>query len=60
LFDLQNDPGEERNVLETPAGRKTAVELQRKLQAFFERKGAPPIEQWRSTTRQVLPRYGRN
>ena len=60
LFDLQNDPGEERNVLDTPEGKRIASELAVKLQAFFERRGTPPIEQWRSTTGQVLPDYSRN
>jgi choline-sulfatase len=60
LFDLQKDPGEERNILDTAAGKKVAAELRPKLQAFFERKGAPPLDQWRTTTKQVLPTYSRN
>jgi arylsulfatase A-like enzyme len=60
LFDMQNDPGEERNILETAQGREIAAQLQPKLQTFFERIGAPPIEQWRTTTRQILPVYRRD
>lgn len=59
LFDLEKDPGEERSILETSEGREVAAQLSRKLNDFFKSAGAPPIEEWRSTTKQVLSVYSR-
>jgi len=55
LFDLENDPGETVNVIGWRAYQKELAELQRKLRDFFKQAGAPPIEKWRSTTRQEIP-----
>ncbi len=59
FYDLESDPGETRNVIDAPAHRKQLTALRAELAAFFERHGAPPLEQWRSTTRQHLTVYGR-
>ncbi len=55
LYDLENDPGETVNVIGWPAHRKQLAELRTRLNDLFARSGAPPIEQWRSTNRQILP-----
>jgi arylsulfatase A-like enzyme len=57
LYDLEADPGEKRNVIAEPGYQKMVAELRRELGGFFEAAGAPPIEQWRSTTRQKLNVY---
>jgi len=57
LYDLEADPGEKRNVIGEPGYQKMVAELRRELSGFFEAGGAPPIEEWRSTTRQKLNVY---
>jgi arylsulfatase A-like enzyme len=59
LFDLEADPGETRNVIEEPAYREQLKALRADLAEFFQRAGAPPLEQWRSTTIQELTVYTR-
>jgi choline-sulfatase len=54
LYDLEADPGEKRNVVAEPGYQKTLAGLRNELAGFFESSGAPPIEQWRTTTRQKL------
>ena len=55
LFDLEADPGEEINRIGKPEYRGRRRELRKRLHAFFDELGAPPIDEWRSTTRQILP-----
>ena len=55
LFDLEDDPGEEINRIGKPEYREQRLELQERLHAYFDRHGAPPLDDWRSTTKQVLP-----
>jgi arylsulfatase A-like enzyme len=54
LFDVEADPGETVNVIGDRSRRKDLAELRGKLRSFFERIGAPPINEWRSTTRQTI------
>jgi arylsulfatase A-like enzyme len=55
LFDLASDPGERQNQSGQPRGRAASAGLERELDQFFNRLGAPPIGAWRSTTRQQIP-----
>jgi choline-sulfatase len=57
MYDLEADEGEKRNVIDDPKYQKVAAGLRGELDGFFEASGAPPIEQWRSTTRQKLAVY---
>ncbi|MCP5118005.1 MAG: sulfatase-like hydrolase/transferase, partial [bacterium] len=57
LFDLRNDPSENRNVIDYPQHHAKAADLRRRLHAFFNEAGAPPIEDWKSTTTQQLATY---
>jgi len=57
LYDLETDPGETRNLWSESAYSKQRALLARDLRAFFARQGAPPIEQWKATTRQKLFDY---
>jgi len=59
LYDLEADPGETNNVYHDPAYRSRLITLQNELSRFFQRSGAPPLEQWRSTTSQELTEYER-
>lgn len=54
MFDLEADPGETRNVIDDPAYRRQRDALQSDLSRFFHDAGAPPLEQWRSTTTQKI------
>ena len=55
LYDLEADPKETRNLLADPAYRSQREALRRELTSYFEKAGAPPLEQWRNTTQQHLP-----
>ncbi len=55
LFDLEDDPGEQINRIGAPGYREHAAALRRRLRQFFDEAGAPPLAEWRSTTRQNLP-----
>ena len=63
LFDLVNDPGEKRNLIDDPAHADVAEELDRRLTAFFARYSAPEYDLWNggSAKAQLLDtHYGRN
>lgn len=55
LYDLEKDPGEIVNVVGWLHHRKQLAELRSRLNDLFARSGAPPIDQWRKTNRQILP-----
>lgn len=57
LYDLEADPGEKNNVIGDPAYRKVLAGAREDLARFFKSAGAPPIEDWRSTTKQNLTVY---
>jgi choline-sulfatase len=59
FFDLEADPGETRNAINDAAQQAQVRELARELAEFFRRSGAPPIEQWRTTTKQNMTVYKR-
>jgi len=59
LFDLESDPGERRNAIDDPRHARQLAGLRARLGAFLENAGAPPLADWRSTTRQKLPQYAR-
>jgi hypothetical protein len=59
LFDMEADPGEKRNVIGEPGYQKVLAGLRTELSGFFQARGAPPIEEWKSTTRQKLTVYKR-
>lgn len=59
LYDLEADPGETRNLIDDPGYRKQRMALHTELSGWFDRMGAPPIEAWRSTTKQELTVYSR-
>ena len=57
LYDLEADPGEKKNLIDDPAYKKVLADLRGELGGFFRRAGAPPIEDWHSTTKQKLTVY---
>jgi arylsulfatase A-like enzyme len=59
LFDLEADPGEARNVIDDPAYQAQLKAFRAELAGFFRQAGAPPLEEWRSTTKQQLTVYSR-
>ena len=59
LFDLEADPGETENVIAESDYAKVLAGLRADLGRFFQERGAPPLEEWRSTTKQKLPEYRR-
>ncbi len=56
FFDLEADPGETQNVIGEPRHKRQVETLRTELKAFFAKNGAPPQEEWRSTTKQTLTR----
>ncbi len=54
MFDIEADPGETRNVIDDAAYRTQRDALRADLAVFFRRNGAPPLEDWHSTTNQQL------
>jgi arylsulfatase A-like enzyme len=59
FYDLEKDPGETVNRIDDPAYAKEIAGLKGQLVKWFEAAGAPPIEDWRSTTKQNLTVYGK-
>ncbi len=59
FFDLDRDPGESQDLFHSNSHRGRREELRADLGKFFDRIGAPPIDQWLSTTKQELTRYSR-
>ncbi len=55
LYDLEADPRETHNLLQDPAYQERRTMLQREMRGFFQKAGAPPLEEWRTTTKQKLP-----
>ncbi|MCP5117971.1 MAG: sulfatase-like hydrolase/transferase [bacterium] len=55
FFDLEADPGEQINRIGAPRYQEHVAALRRRLHQFFDEAGAPPLADWRSTTRQNLP-----
>ncbi|MCC7234816.1 MAG: sulfatase-like hydrolase/transferase [Bryobacterales bacterium] len=59
LFDLEADPGETKNRIDDPAYAGRLATLRKEMAAWFDKAGAPPLEQWRGTTKQELTDYTR-
>jgi choline-sulfatase len=59
LFDLEADPGETRNVIDEAAYQGQLKAFRAELAGFFRQAGAPPLEEWRTTTKQELTVYSR-
>lgn len=55
LYDLEADPGETRDLLADPDYASRLQSLRADLHRFFDGVGAPPIEDWKMTTKQELP-----
>ncbi|MFN3325415.1 MAG: hypothetical protein ACK5AZ_18120 [Bryobacteraceae bacterium] len=60
LYDLEIDPGEAENRIDAPLYRDRLHSLRADLTRFFASAGAPPLEEWRSTTTQELTVYSRD
>ena len=59
FYDLEADPGETRNAIGDAAQKEQIRTLARELADFFKRSGAPPLEEWHSTTKQHMTVYKR-
>ncbi len=59
LFDLEADPGETTNRIDDPAYAQRLATLRKEMSEWFTKAGAPPLEDWRGTTKQVLSEYKR-
>jgi arylsulfatase A-like enzyme len=55
LFDLEADPSESVNLIGDRRYRERLADLRVRLESFFQQAGAPPLAQWRTTTRQKIP-----
>jgi arylsulfatase A-like enzyme len=54
LFDLEANPAEDTNVIGSPPNRQRLTQLRTRLRLFFESSGAPTIERWHDSVRNVL------
>jgi arylsulfatase A-like enzyme len=54
FYDLEADPGERRNLIAEPGQRSQVARFKDELATWFAARGAPPIEEWRSTARNRL------
>lgn len=54
LFDLEADSSESVNVIGDPSYGGRLAEVRGRLRAFFEKTGAPALNNWRSNTRQTI------
>ena len=52
LFDLEKDPGEDKNVINDPKYAKQLETLRKDLATYFTQQGAPSLERWRETVKQ--------
>ena len=59
LYDLEHDPGETKNLINSPDHRKQRETLKADLGRFFQSSGAPALEDWRSVVKQELTEYER-
>jgi arylsulfatase A-like enzyme len=59
LFDLESDPGETKSVIDDPRHRRQLETLRADLHRFFDRAGAPPLEDWRKNLQQRYEDYSR-
>jgi len=59
LYDLEADPGETKNRIDDPAYAERLKSLREDMEDFFRRAGAPPLEDWRTTTTQHMTVYHR-
>ena len=59
LYDLEADPGEDKDLIDDPQYAKQRKALEADLARFFAGIGAPPIEKWQSTVRHRLPELPR-
>jgi arylsulfatase A-like enzyme len=55
LYDLETDPHETHNLLQNVAYAERRKMLRSEMREFFANAGAPPLEDWRKTTKQKLP-----
>ena len=55
MYDLEADPGETRDVIGLPAWAKQREAFHKEMSEWFAGIGAPPLEEWRSSTKQRLP-----
>ncbi len=63
LFDLINDPGEKRNLIDDPAHAEVVEDLDRRLTAFFSRYSTPEYDLWNGGSAKAIlldKHYGRN
>jgi arylsulfatase A-like enzyme len=58
FYDLEKDPGETVNRISEPSYAREIAQLRAELESWFKAAGAPPIDDWRGTTKQSLTEYG--
>jgi arylsulfatase A-like enzyme len=54
MFDLGADPDENTNVIGSPPNKERLNALRTRLRAFFEASGAPAIDKWHDSVRNLL------
>lgn len=54
MYDLEADPGETRNVIEDEKYSRLRASFTRELEGYFHQRGAPPLDEWRKSTRLTV------
>ncbi len=57
MYDLESDPDERKNVIDDPKHARQLKALQARLHDYFRKAGAPPLDQWHTTTSQRFAIY---
>ncbi|MDE0454351.1 MAG: sulfatase-like hydrolase/transferase, partial [Gammaproteobacteria bacterium] len=59
LYDMTDDPGETRNLVDDPAYAEVVADLDARLTAFFSEYADPVFDLWNGGTGKALVYYGR-
>ncbi len=59
LYDMKEDPGETKNLIDDPAHAGAAAQLETRLDAFFKDYADPEFDLWSGGTAKVLAFYAR-
>ncbi len=57
MYDLEADPGEAKNVFNDAKYASVRASLTKELEGYFHAHGAPPLNEWKKSTRLTVTQY---